>query len=195
MPSPLSLTLLAGLIGFGVYNYYVCSSSPSRCTDKGGLSGKQRRLVAHSWAVAMEMGETPLGVLLFRTLFTQAPFALKLFEDLRDIPPSELYDNAKFKDHATGVISTLNAGVQILDKPAALKPFLNSLGKRHVEYGVVPAHYDALKAALFETLRQAVGEERMGEEDVVEAWTVVFEMIRDEMVGDNYELLSQAAAY
>lgn len=48
--------------------------------------------------------------------------------------------------------------VRLLDDPAALFPELAALGRRHVGYGVQPADYDAVGAALLATLEESLGD-------------------------------------
>ena len=45
----------------------------------------------------------------------------------------------------------------LLDRPAALEPVLLQLGVRHAGYGVQPAHYDTVGAALLDTLQTGLG--------------------------------------
>jgi hemoglobin-like flavoprotein len=51
----------------------------------------------------------------------------------------------------------LTALVEALDRFGALRPDLAELGRRHGEYKVVPAHYDALVSALMWAYGHALG--------------------------------------
>ena len=153
-----------------------------------GLTEAQRLLVVKTWALAKKSGNEQLGVLLFRTLFAQTPAALQLFPKFKDLPPQELYESKALLTHASGVIGTLDAGVGLLSDLDTLVPILTGLGKRHAGYGVIPAHYDALKDAVFETLAIAAGRDEIGAKGVGEAWTVVYGMIAGTMIaGGEYK--------
>jgi hemoglobin-like flavoprotein len=52
---------------------------------------------------------------------------------------------------------TLDLVVQNLEKPDELLPHLMLLGNGHIDYGVEPAHYDAVRVALMEALRDGSG--------------------------------------
>jgi len=56
------------------------------------------------------------------------------------------------------LMAMIAAAVQLLDQPERLQPTLAELGRRHVGYGVVDAHYEAVGGALLDTLAAALGE-------------------------------------
>ena len=85
------------------------------------------------------------------------------------------------------------------------------LGKRHVPYGVLPAHYDVVGQALLATLEGGLGAEwndqvrrapctplplsatrrlpiafPMARPQVKASWTAVYGIIAKTMIGDNY---------
>lgn len=55
------------------------------------------------------------------------------------------------------LMAMIASGVQLLDRPQELDPVLRALGARHLRYGVREAHYDAVGAALLDTLADALG--------------------------------------
>ena len=61
-----------------------------------------------------------------------------------------------------------------------LVPVLQSLGKRHVAYGVVDTHYATVGAALLKTLEQGLGIAFTLE--VKEAWTTVYGVMANVMI-------------
>jgi hemoglobin-like flavoprotein len=65
------------------------------------------------------------------------------------------------------------------DQPGETLPAIRELGKRHVEYGVKLADYDALKDALIWTLEQVLAEDFTPE--VRNAWAVYYQELADEM--------------
>jgi hypothetical protein len=71
----------------------------------------------------------------------------------------ELYKSEIFKAHARGVVQMLDATVNMLgpDLEPSTKTLI-SLGARHVEYGVLPAHYGIVGEALLYTLETALGD-------------------------------------
>lgn len=67
-----------------------------------------------------------------------------------------------------------------LRRPDVLEPLLRELGKRHVAYGVKPAHYDAAGAARFGTLAAFLGPRWTGE--VRTAWAKAYGAISSLML-------------
>lgn len=61
-----------------------------------------------------------------------------------------------------------------------LVPVLQSLGKRHVDYGVEPAHYATVGAALLKTLGQGLGDAFTFE--VKAAWTAAYTLMANTMI-------------
>ena len=68
-----------------------------------------------------------------------------------------------------------------LDRVDELKPALESLGQRHVGYGVQDSHYATVVAALLWTLEQALKTDYTSETH--EAWTAVYTFISETMKG------------
>lgn len=74
----------------------------------------------------------------------------------------------------------IGAAVSRLDDLAALVPVLQSLGQRHGGYGVRPAHYAVVGAALLGTLHEALGE--AFDARTRSAWEAVYAVIADTMI-------------
>ena len=55
------------------------------------------------------------------------------------------------------LMQMIGGAVGLLDRPEQLIPTLEHLGARHAGYGVQPAHYDTVGAALLRTLADALG--------------------------------------
>ena len=118
---------------------------------------------------------------LVQTTFTKvAPIAdeaAKLFYDrLFELEPSTRYmfkhDMAEQRKKLMQMLSVAVASLERLD---ALVPAVQALGQRHVQYGVTPAHYETVGAALLWTLEQGLGADFTPE--VKEAWAAVYGLL------------------
>ncbi len=107
------------------------------------------------------------GALIYERIFFLAPEARGLFGD--DIA-----------EQGVRLMRAVARAVEHLDRPADLLPFLERLGERHVRYGVVPAHFEVVGAAVMWELGQGLGEHFTS--DVEEAWAAVFTTIADAML-------------
>merc|ERR1712127_94479 len=137
--------------------------------------------VTRTWALVAAGPLEPVGVAFFLKIFEIAPEALQLFS-FRDEP--NLAESPKLKKHAMSVMNTVDVAVKGLADLDKLVPVLQGLGKRHVGYGVLPAHYDVVGQALLATLEGGLGAE--WNEQVKASWTAVYGIIAKTMIGDNY---------
>jgi hemoglobin-like flavoprotein len=78
------------------------------------------------------------------------------------------------------LLQMLSAAVKGLDDLPSLVPAVQALGRRHVEYGVKPQHYDTVGAALLWTLRKGLGDGFDGVHEV--AWTEVYTILSQTMI-------------
>jgi hypothetical protein len=135
------------------------------------------------------------GILLFRHIFRIAPQALALFP-FKDCAGGnvcdELFEDATLRKHAAKVVMTVDKAVGSLKKLDKLIPVLVNLGKKHVGYGVEPAHYDVVGEALLATLSDALGDGYTTE--VHEAWAAVYDIIKTTMIGKNYDYMDATYA-
>lgn len=115
-------------------------------------------LVQSSWAKVVPIAETA-GKLFYTNLFEADPSLQALFRGDMD-------------QQAAKLMQMISAAVGKLDDLAVLVPILEQLGQRHVGYGVLPAHYDTVGAALLKTLEQGLGPDFTPE--VQSAWTTVY---------------------
>ncbi len=97
-------------------------------------------------------------------------FYRRLFEVEPSIRP--LFANADMIEQRRKLITTLNAAVDGLDALDVLVPVLEDLGRRHGEYGVRDAHYDAVGNALLWALQQGFGAAWTSRTE--EAWTATY---------------------
>jgi hemoglobin-like flavoprotein len=83
--------------------------------------------------------------LFYGRLFQIAP-------EVRGMFPADLSEQKK------KLMQMLAVAVGGLSKPEEIMPAVEGLGRRHAGYGVVPAHYGSVGAALLWTLAQGLGE-------------------------------------
>jgi len=57
---------------------------------------------------------------------------------------------------------------------------IREMGKRHVNYGVKPAHYKAVGDSLLWTLKQGLGQDWNAE--LREAWASCYQLVADTMI-------------
>ena len=78
------------------------------------------------------------------------------------------------------LMQMIGAAVGLLGRPETLFPVLHALGARHVGYGVRPAHYDTVGAALLQTLGEMLGEGFTAAHH--DAWAALFGVVKREML-------------
>lgn len=124
------------------------------------------------------------GEILFRKIFELAPGALQMFSFSTGFVGDEenLYQSDVFKAHAGGVVMMLDQAVNMLGPDMGPVLFtLSQLGERHVEYGVLPAHYGIVGQALLHTLATALGE-RGWTPRVKQGWELVYGLVSTAMM-------------
>lgn len=82
---------------------------------------------------------------LFEEIFTIAPGALELFAFKDEWGKGE---SEAINDHVLAVVTYVGKAVSKLEDSSTLVPILRKLGKKHAEYGILPAHYDVVGQAL-----------------------------------------------
>jgi hemoglobin-like flavoprotein len=100
----------------------------------------------------------------------------RLFEldpALRPMFPTSLVDQGR------KLMQVLGAAVAMLNRPEQLVPVLQSLGKRHADYGVRDEHYDTVGEALLWTLQQGLGP--VFTPEVQAAWASLYHTIATTM--------------
>jgi hemoglobin-like flavoprotein len=108
------------------------------------------------------------------TLVAAALFYSRLFELAPQTEALFRYPlgTAGMARQGTKLIEMLRLAVGYLDRPEQLFPLLSELARRHVAYGVEPAHYDVVGAALLWTLQQSLGNAFTAE--VEAAWAALY---------------------
>lgn len=99
-------------------------------------------------------------------LFNLAPDARALF------PPDLTVQGRK-------LFQTLTAVVAHLDDLETITPTVRELGARHADYGATPRHYQAVGAALLDTLRTTLGTEF--DHATEDAWADAYDMLANLM--------------
>ena len=120
----------------------------ARAAQSKAIEQDRNLQVQSTWKL-VEANLEANGVAFFRNVFRLAPAALQLFS-FREVP--NLYESKELKAHAVRVMSTVGVAVAGLNEVEKLIPILTMLGKKHLTYGVLPAHYDVVGQALLETL-------------------------------------------
>lgn len=115
-------------------------------------------LVRDTWRQAAALGPQ-VSALFYANLFAADPALQPLFKG------DMVQQGAK-------LVQMIGAAVDRLDQPEVLLPVLRHLGQRHAGYGVLPAHYQTVGAALLLTLQQGLGEGFTP--PVRAAWTEVY---------------------
>jgi len=146
-----------------------------------GLTYADIHAVQKSWVSATAIGVETVGILLFSNIFKLAPQTLHLFS-FKDTP--DLYESDKLKRHANKVVGTVGVAVAGLTDLDNLVPLLQSLGQRHVPYGVLPSHYDVIGQALIATLKTGLGDAFTP--SLEESWVKVYTLVAKTMQRDSY---------
>jgi hemoglobin-like flavoprotein len=108
------------------------------------------------------------GVLFYRRLFELDPGLRRLFtKDIR-------LQSAK-------LMAMLELIVDNLSRFEALRPQVQALGRAHVGYGALDAHYDMVEAALLWTLQLSLEEQFTPADEA--AWRVAYALIAEAMKG------------
>ena len=129
------------------------------------MNAAQRRLVRTSFASLAVMPEVA-GALFYDRLFEVNPDFRPLFKNDMRIQGVKL-------------MTMLTMIVYNLPEPGQYLPAIRDLAVRHVEYGIRPADYDALREALLWTLEHALGKDFRP--SVRKAWAVCYDELADEM--------------
>ena len=104
-------------------------------------------------------------------------FYAKLFAIDPDLRPMFKGDMA---EQGRKLMKMLTIAVHGLHRLEDLVPAVQDLGRRHVGYGVVPAHYATVGAALIWTLEQGLGEDFTPE--ACEAWVAAYKVLSETMM-------------
>jgi len=109
------------------------------------MSPEQIALVQDSWKKVVPIAEQA-AALFYEELFTLDPSLKSLFRN-------------DMKAQGRKLTSMLNTAVVNLTRLEEILPAVQDLGRRHVDYGVEPAHYETVGEALLTTLGKGLGDD------------------------------------
>jgi hemoglobin-like flavoprotein len=131
------------------------------------MTSEQILLVKKTWKVFRGISPATVGDLFYSKLFTDNPSLRKMF-------PTNM------EQQYQKLIDMLNAVVMRLDKLDELTEDIAAMAQRHVQYGVRPAHYKLVGAALLWTLQKGLGDD--WNEEVKKAWATCYKIMADSMI-------------
>jgi hemoglobin-like flavoprotein len=126
---------------------------------------RQVQLVRDSFGEVRDMGGT-LAQIFYARLFTLDPSLRPMFRNDLQVQGAKL-------------VATLTT---VLDSAHALDtigPQLRDLGRKHLDYGTKPEHYDVVASALLWSLHHLLG--NAFDAEVLEAWSSLVDEVIDEM--------------
>jgi nitric oxide dioxygenase len=88
------------------------------------------------------------------------------------------------KEQGRKLMATLAVVVNSLNNLSAVLPAASALAKRHVAYGVKPAHYTPVGEALLWTLQQGLGAAWTPE--LAAAWAAAYGVLSEYMIAEAY---------
>ncbi len=122
------------------------------------MTSEQHASIRRSFA-RLQPASAAAGAQFYARLFEREPALRRLFGGDIEVQGHRL-------------MSMIAAAVALLDHPGRLDRALHELGERHVGYGVTAAHYDAVGAALLDTLAATLGEGF--DDDTRAAWAALY---------------------
>lgn len=129
------------------------------------MDAMQIRLVQDSFKSVAPIADEA-AALFYGRLFELDPQLRKLFK-------------TDPREQGRKLMTMIGMAVRGLDNMAALVPVVENLGRRHAGYGVMPAHFDTVGAALLWTLKQGLGPAFTPE--VESAWAKVYGLLANTM--------------
>lgn len=126
------------------------------------MTNEQRALVRETW-LRCQPTLRQAGAQFYERLFLLDPAARRLFAGT---------DMATQQRKLVGMLTEI---VAQLDRPESLVPNVSALGRQHLHYGVKPADYETVGAALLWTIEQGLGDSFTPA--VREAWTEAYLLV------------------
>jgi hemoglobin-like flavoprotein len=126
------------------------------------MTSEQTAIVQATWQKVVPIADTAA------TLF---------YDRLFEIDPTTrpLFDAETLPEQKRKLVVMLNTVVTGLARPDQIVPAAEALARRHVGYGVDPAQYDSVGAALLWTLGKGLGEAWTPAAE--EAWTAAYTLL------------------
>lgn len=130
------------------------------------MTPDQIALVRVSWTLVVPVAEI-VGGRFYERLFAQDPALRSLFAHT---------DLTTQRRKLMQTLAVVVAGIEHID---VLLPAVEELGRRHAQYGVTDAHYDAVGDALLQTLALALGDRF--DRKTCEAWAAAYGLLAEAM--------------
>lgn len=131
------------------------------------LSQHQIKLVKESWRSFRNVSPAVVGDLFYSKLFADHPSLRKMFPKQMDEQYKKLVD-------------MLTAIIVRLDHLGTFTEEIEAMARRHVEYGVKPAHYKSVGDALLWTLEKGSG--KGWNEEIKHAWANCYWILANIMI-------------
>ncbi|NJM09227.1 hemin receptor [Candidatus Gracilibacteria bacterium] len=147
------------------------------------LQAEQVALIRRSFAQIEPIAPLAAG-LFYGQLFALAPEIRPLFRYEPGSPG--------MAQQGSKLMQMLGVAVAHLDRLDEVTPALEALARRHVAYGVEPAHYDLVGAALLWTLAQGLGDDYTPQ--VAAAWAALYDTLAAVMLRAAHVHTDQLAA-
>jgi hemoglobin-like flavoprotein len=125
----------------------------------------------------IELLEQSFNVVKERSTDFTATFYQNLFVDYPEVKP--LFANSNMEQQGKKLFDSLVLTIDNLRKPDILSKALRGLGTRHIQYGVLPQHYQMVGDSLLKSLEFFLGKGWTPEvqEAWIEAYTAVTELM------------------
>ncbi|MCK5478874.1 MAG: hypothetical protein KAI44_08160, partial [Methylococcales bacterium] len=134
------------------------------------ITEEQIDLVQSTWQKIVPVKDQT-AELFYRKLFLTNPEVRPLFK-------------GDIKAQGEKLVTSINLVVNSLNNLEHVVPALQEMGIRHIDYGVLPEHYDVVGSTLLWTLEQGLGADFTDE--VKEAWTTAYGIIASTMIEAAY---------
>jgi hemoglobin-like flavoprotein len=131
------------------------------------MTEDQIQLVKKTWKIFRGINPAIVGDTFYSKLFSDNPAVKKMFPE-------------KMEDQYKKLTDMLSIVVARLDRLDELTDIIAEMAQRHVQYGVRPAHYKLVGAALLWTLEQGLGNDWTSA--VKEAWIKCYTSLADIMI-------------
>jgi len=135
------------------------------------MTPEQIQLCKSSWAKVEPIADDA-AALFYGNLFDADPSLKSLFK-------------GDMKAQGKKLMEMITSAVNMLDRLDDLLPVVQSLGKRHVAYGVEDSQYETVGAALIKTLE--VGLDNDFTSEVKEAWVTAYDVLATTMIQASQE--------
>jgi hemoglobin-like flavoprotein len=130
------------------------------------MTSTQIQLIRETFALIGSQADVA-ALVFYRRLFELDPALRPLFRE-------------NIEEQGRKLMQMLTAAVRLLEKPQALVPVLEDLGRRHVvRYGVRDEHYDTVGEALLWMLAQMLGKEFTA--PALDAWASLYSVVATTM--------------